>query len=107
MTLKIIGLFALTALAEIAGCYFPYLWLKKQGSVWLLLPAAASLVVFVWLLTLHPESSGRIYASYGGIYVVTALIWLRVVDGVPLSVSDWTGAAVVLAGAGIIISGWR
>lgn len=53
MTLKIIGLFALTALAEIAGCYFPYLWLKKQGSVWLLLPAAASLVIFVWLLTLH------------------------------------------------------
>ncbi|MEY0728530.1 YnfA family protein [Providencia rettgeri] len=107
MSIKIISLFFITALAEIAGCYFPYLWMKKQGGAWLLIPAALSLMLFVWLLTLHPEASGRIYATYGGIYIVTALAWLKVVDGVSLTVTDWVGALVVLIGAGIIISGWK
>ncbi|MBQ0268650.1 YnfA family protein [Providencia huaxiensis] len=107
MSIKIIGLFFITALAEIAGCYFPYLWMKKQGGAWLLIPAALSLMLFVWLLTLHPEASGRIYATYGGIYIVTALVWLKVVDGVSLTVTDWVGALVVLVGAGVIISGWK
>ncbi|EPG9178673.1 YnfA family protein, partial [Serratia marcescens] len=52
--LKTTLLFFATALAEIIGCFLPYLWLKKQGSAWLLLPAAVSLMLFVWLLTLHP-----------------------------------------------------
>ncbi|HBC0577154.1 TPA: YnfA family protein, partial [Serratia marcescens] len=80
--LKTTLLFFATALAEIIGCFLPYLWLKKQGSAWLLLPAALSLMLFVWLLTLHPAASGRVYAAYGGVYVATALLWLRVVDGV-------------------------
>jgi small multidrug resistance family-3 protein len=67
--LKTLGLFVLTALAEIVGCYLPYLWLKKQGSVWLLLPAALSLAVFAWLLSLHPTAAGRVYAAYGGCLV--------------------------------------
>ncbi|EJD6378932.1 MULTISPECIES: YnfA family protein [Providencia] len=107
MSIKIIALFFITALAEIAGCYFPYLWMKKQGGAWLLIPAALSLMLFVWLLTLHPEASGRIYATYGGIYIATALVWLKVVDGVSLTLTDWVGALVVLLGAGIIISGWK
>ncbi|HBC2531647.1 TPA: YnfA family protein, partial [Serratia marcescens] len=71
--LKTTLLFFATALAEIIGCFLPYLWLKKQGSAWLLLPAAVSLMLFVWLLTLHPAASGRVYAAYGGVYVATAL----------------------------------
>ncbi len=100
-------LFAVTALAEIVGCFLPYVWLRKGGPVWLLLPAAASLALFVWLLTLHPAASGRVYAAYGGVYVVTALVWLRVVDGVRLSVLDWTGAGIVLLGMAIIVTGWK
>ncbi|CNH85469.1 Uncharacterised BCR%2C YnfA/UPF0060 family [Yersinia thracica] len=100
-------LFFVTALAEIIGCFLPYLWLRKGGTIWLLLPAAASLALFVWLLTLHPTASGRVYAAYGGVYVAMALIWLRVVDGVKLSVFDWVGAAVALAGMLIIVAGWR
>lgn len=107
MPLKIVGLFILTALMEIAGCYFPYLWLKKGGSIWLLLPAILCLALFVWLLSLHPEASGRIYATYGGIYIVIALIWLRLVDGVVLATTDWLGALIVLVGVGVIISGWK
>ena len=105
--MKTLGLFLLTALAEIVGCYLPWLWLRKGGSIWLLLPAAASLMLFVWLLTLHPAASGRVYAAYGGVYVATALLWLRVVDGVKLSALDWLGAGVALAGMLIIVSGWR
>ncbi len=105
--LKTTLLFFATALAEIIGCFLPYLWLKKQGSAWLLLPAALSLMLFVWLLTLHPAASGRVYAAYGGMYVATALLWLRVVDGVKLSALDWVGAGVALVGMLIIVSGWR
>nr|WP_314262933.1 YnfA family protein [uncultured Moellerella sp.] len=107
MPFKIVGLFILTALMEIAGCYFPYLWLKKGGSIWLLLPAILCLALFVWLLSLHPEASGRIYATYGGIYIVIALIWLRFVDGVVLASTDWLGALIVLVGVGVIVSGWK
>lgn len=74
--LKTLGLFIVTALAEIIGCYLTYLWAKEAQSAWLLLPAAASLAAFAWLLTLHPQAAGRVYAAYGGVYVSVALIWL-------------------------------
>lgn len=80
--LKTFGLFVVTALAEIVGCYLPYLWLKEGRSVWLLLPASASLMAFAWLLTLHPHAEGRVYAAYGGVYISVALMWLWAVDSV-------------------------
>ena len=100
------ALFVLTALAEIVGCFLPYLWLRKDGSIWLLIPAALSLATFVWLLTLHPAASGRVYAAYGGVYVATALVWLKVVDGEKLSAFDWTGAGIALLGMAVIVFGW-
>ena len=93
--IKTFALFVATALAEITGCYLPWLWLRKGGSAWLLVPACLSLAVFAWLLTLHPAASGRVYAAYGCVYVVTALLWLRLVDGVPLANTDILGGAVV------------
>jgi len=99
-------LFFITALCEILGCFLPWLWLKRGASPLLLIPAALALAAFVWLLTLHPAASGRVYAAYGGVYVCTALIWLRVVDGVRLSVYDWLGALVALCGMLIIVAGW-
>ncbi len=106
MLLKTTLLFFLTALAEIIGCFLPWLWLKRGASVWLLLPASLSLALFVWLLTLHPAASGRVYAAYGGVYVMTALLWLRWVDGVKLSHWDWAGALLALSGMLIIVAGW-
>lgn len=100
-------LFVLTAIAEIVGCYLPYLWLRKDGSVWLLIPAALSLAAFVWLLSLHPAASGRIYAAYGGVYVTTALVWLMLVDSVKLTPYDWAGAGLALLGMAVIASGWK
>ena len=96
-------LFLVTAVAEILGCYFPYLILNQNKSHWLWIPTALSLAVFVWLLTLHPAASGRIYAAYGGIYIFTALMWLRFVDQVNLTRWDLLGGAVVLIGAALII----
>ena len=104
---KTIALFVLTALAEIVGCYLPYLWLKQGAPVWILIPAAVSLCVFVWLLSLHPAAAGRVYAAYGGMYVATALAWLWVVDGIKPSVSDFVGAAVILLGTAIIVFSYK
>ncbi|MGQ9374912.1 YnfA family protein [Acinetobacter tandoii] len=101
--LTTVCLFVLTAIAEILGCYFPYLILNQGRSYWLWIPTALSLAIFVWLLTLHPAASGRIYAAYGGIYIFTALMWLRYVDQVMLSRWDVLGGIIVLVGAAIII----
>lgn len=100
---RALALFAATAVAEIVGCYLPLLWLSGRARPWVLLPAALSLSLFVWLLTLHPTASGRVYASYGAVYIATALLWLRVVDGVALAWSDWAGGALALGGAAVII----
>ena len=100
--LKVGFLFAMTAVAEIVGCYLPWLVLKEHKSIWLLVPAALSLSLFAWLLTLHPAAAARTYAAYGGMYVAVALGWLRIVDGVPLTRWDVAGALVALAGMAII-----
>ncbi|WP_455602865.1 YnfA family protein [Acinetobacter pecorum] len=96
-------LFFVTALMEILGCYFPYLILNQGKSHWLWIPTALALAIFVWLLTLHPAASGRIYAAYGGIYIFSALMWLRFIDQVTLSRWDLLGGMVVILGALIII----
>ena len=97
------ALFVLTAVAEIVGCYLPWLWLNQRASAWVLVPAAGSLVLFVWLLTLHPAASGRVYAAYGGVYVATALVWLWLVDGIKPTLWDISGAGLALAGMAVIV----
>lgn len=101
--LKTFILFAVTAVAEILGCYLPYLWLKEGRSIWLLLPAALSLMLFAWLLSLHPTAAGRIYAAYGGVYIGVAILWLWLVEGIKPTHWDLLGAAVALLGMAIIM----
>lgn len=100
-------LFVVTAVAEIVGCYLPYLWLKQDRTAWLLVPAAASLALFAWLLSLHPTAAGRVYAAYGGVYICVAIVWLMLVDKVRPTATDWVGVAVSLVGMGIIMFGHR
>ena len=102
-SMKTVALYFLTALAEILGCYLPYLWLRQNASAWILIPAAASLAVFAWLLTLHPDASGRVYAAYGGIYIAVAIAWLWLVDGVRPTAWDMTGVTIALAGMAVIV----
>lgn len=101
--LPTIALFVATAIAEIVGCYLPFLWLKNRAPLWVLLPAAASLALFVWLLSLHPTAAGRVYAAYGGVYVATAVLWLWLVNGVRPTVYDLAGAAIAVLGMCVIM----
>jgi small multidrug resistance family-3 protein len=105
--IKTFGLFVVTAVAEIVGCYLPYLWLKEHKSVWLLLPAFVSLAAFAWLLTLHPHAAGRVYAAYGGVYISVALVWLWAVESMKPTITDFVGVAVCLLGSAIILFGPR
>lgn len=103
--MKTFALLVLTALAEIVGCYLPYLWLQKGKTPWLLIPAAVSLALFAWLLTLHPTAAGRVYAAYGGVYITVALAWLWAVDGIRPSIMDFIGVTLSLAGMAVIMFG--
>ena len=107
LIVRTFALFVITAIAEILGCYLPYLWLKKDGSSWLLVPAAVSLALFAWLLSLHPAAAGRVYAAYGGVYIGVAIIWLWLVDGLKPTRWDLLGAGVAVLGMVIIILGPR
>jgi len=101
--IKTLTLFIITALAEIVGCYLPYLWLREGKSIWLLVPAGISLALFAWLLSLHPTAAGRVYAAYGGVYITVALLWLWSVDGIRPSAWDLLGSALALTGMAIIM----
>lgn len=101
--LKTIALFLVTAVAEIVGCYLPYLWLNQQRSAWLLLPAGISLGLFAWLLSLHPTAAGRVYAAYGGVYVFVAILWLWGIDRIRPTAWDLCGSAVALVCMAIIM----
>jgi small multidrug resistance family-3 protein len=63
----------------------------------------AALLLFAWLLSLHATAAGRVYAAYGGVYIGVAILWLWAVDGVRPTGWDVIGAAVALAGMGIIM----
>ncbi|RKP49638.1 YnfA family protein [Pararobbsia silviterrae] len=100
--MKSILLYVVTAVVEIVGCYLPYLWLKEGKSAVLLVPAAISLALFAWLLTLHPSAAGRVYAAYGGVYIAVALAWLWCVDGLRPTSWDWAGVTLSLIGMATI-----
>lgn len=97
------ALFVPTAIAEILGCSLPLLWLPHRAPVWVLLPAAGSLALFVWLLTLHPLAAGRVYAAYGGVYVAMAIAWLWLIDGVRPTAWDLAGSAIAILGMAVIM----
>jgi small multidrug resistance family-3 protein len=101
--MKTFASYLVTALAEIVGCYLPWLWLKQDRSIWLLVPGAISLALFAWLLTLHETAAGRTYAAYGGVYIGVAIGWLWLVEGVRPTVWDVAGVVVALCGMAIIV----
>jgi small multidrug resistance family-3 protein len=99
-------IYVAAALAEIAGCFAFWAWLRLGASVWWLAPGFVSLALFAWLLTLiDSAAAGRAYAAYGGIYIVTALAWLWAAEGVEPDRWDVLGAAACIAGAAIIVLG--
>lgn len=92
------------ALAEIGGCFAFWAWLRLDKPAWWLIPGCASLVIFAWLLTLVDVSqAGRAYAAYGGIYIISALLWLWLAEGVRPDRWDMVGATLCLIGASVIL----
>ena len=98
-------LFSVTALFEILGCYSVYAWLRLGKSVWLIIPASLCLILFAWLLTLHPSHAGRVYASYGGVYVVMSVLWLWLFEKQVPDFYDLLGSGLALIGMSIIAFG--
>ena len=106
MSASIIAVYIGAALAEIAGCFAFWAWLRLGKSAWWLVPGLGALALFAWLLTRVPvDSAGRAYAAYGGVYIVASLVWLKVVEGVAPDRWDILGGLICLAGAGLILWG--
>lgn len=106
--LKTIPVYALAAIAEIAGCFAFWAWLRLGKSAFWIAPGIASLALFAWLLTLVDSAvAGRAYAAYGGVYIAAALIWLWIVEGQAPDRWDVAGAVISLLGAAVIIFGPR
>jgi small multidrug resistance family-3 protein len=101
-------IYVAAALAEIAGCFAFWAWLRLDKSPLWLVPGVASLCLFAWLLTLiDADHAGRAFAAYGGVYILSALLWMWAVEGARPDRSDVLGSAVALVGAAIILWGPR
>ena len=96
------------ALAEIAGCFAFWAWLRLGKSIFWVAPGVLALAVFAYLLTrIDSDFAGRAYAAYGGVYIASSLLWLWAVEGQRADRWDLTGAAICLLGAAIILWGPR
>lgn len=96
------------ALAEIAGCFAFWAWLRLDRSLWWLVPGIASLALFAFLLTLvEAEHAGRAYAAYGGVYIFASIFWLWTIEGARPDRWDVIGSAICLLGAAVILWGPR
>ena len=101
---KALIVYAAAALCEIAGCFAFWGWLRLGKPIWWLVPGFVSLGLFAWALTLSPAAmAGRAFAAYGCIYIAASVAWLWAVDGVRPDRWDMAGAAICLAGAGVIL----
>ena len=106
--LRTCSCYLLAALGEIGGCYCFWAWLRLGRPAWVLVPGMASLAAFAWLLTrVDSAAAGRAYAAYGGVYILTSLLWLWAVEGVAPDRWDAVGAALSLAGGAVILFGPR
>ena len=104
---RVAGLFLLTAFFEILGCYLFFLVLNQNKAWWLIVFAVLSLFVFASLLTIHPTAAGRTYAAYGGVYILSSLLWLWLIEGQRPSFTDLLGTGISLIGMLIILFGIR
>lgn len=102
--MKTVLIYPLAALAEIAGCFAFWAWLKLDRSPLWLIPGVLALIAFAWLLALVPtEAAGRAFAAYGGVYICASLIWMAAVERTSPDRWDLAGGAICLIGAGIIL----
>ncbi|MBD3886153.1 YnfA family protein [Phormidium tenue FACHB-886] len=90
--------FVLAGLCEIGGGYMIWLWLREEKSAWLALGGAILLTVYGFVATLQPANFGRVYAAYGGIFIILSILWGWWIDHIAPDRLDWVGAAIILVG---------
>lgn len=99
--------FVLAAGCEIAGCYTAWMWLRLDRSAWWLIPGVVSLIIFALALTrVDAAFAGHAFAAYGGIYIVSSLVWMAIIEKTAPRMTDYLGAAVCLLGAAILLYGF-
>lgn len=102
--LKSIGYFLLAGLFEIGGGYLIWQWLREGKGLAYAVAGAAVLILYGVIPTLQPEGSfGRVYAAYGGIFIVMSLLWGWGVDHVAPDRFDLIGGAIALLGVAVIM----
>lgn len=107
-SLQTVLVYGLAALAEIAGCFAFWAWLRLDRSAWWAVPGIACLILFAWLLTrVETETAGRAYAAYGGVYIAASLMWLWLVEQRAPDRWDILGATICMVGAAVILFGPR
>ncbi len=99
---KSIILFILAGLCEIGGGYLVWLWLRKGNSIWIGILGGVVLVLYGIIPTFQPAHFGRVYAAYGGIFIVVALLWGTAVDKKRPDRPELIGALIALIGAAVI-----
>jgi len=102
--MKTLAIYGFAALAEIAGCFAFWIWMRQGANALWLLPGLVSLAAFAWLLTLAPSDfAGRAFAAYGGVYVAASLVWLWAAEGRRPDAWDLAGGAICMIGAALIL----
>jgi small multidrug resistance family-3 protein len=95
--------FILAGLCEIGGGYLIWLWLREGKSIWLGLSGAIVLIVYGIIPTLQPVNFGRVYAAYGGVFIVLSILWGWKVDRISPDKYDLIGGLIALIGVFIIM----
>jgi len=105
---KTFAIFLVALLGELGGTYAIWRWLRTDSPPLLGLVGAAALFGYAVVQTLQPEDRyGRLFAAYAGCFLIGALLWGWGVDGKQPDRFDWTGAAIVLFGVGVMLYGRR
>lgn len=100
--LKSVGVFVLAGLCEIGGGYLIWLWLKDNKPLWFGLVGGVNLALYGVVATIQPANFGRVYATYGGVFIVMSLLWGWQIDNIAPDRYDIMGASVALLGVGIM-----
>ncbi|CAM4505519.1 MULTISPECIES: YnfA family protein [Paenibacillus] len=97
-------LFIVAGLAEIGGGYLVWLWLRESRPLWYGITGAVILIAYGIIPTIQKfPSFGRVYAAYGGVFIVLAVLWGWLVDKKTPDMYDWIGAAICVVGVSVIL----
>jgi small multidrug resistance family-3 protein len=102
LIISTLALFFIAAIAEIGSGYLVWSWIRKRKNLVLGLIGGVVLFIYGVIQTLQPANFGRVYAAYGGIFIISSILWGLLVDKKKPDKFEIIGSLIVLSGAGII-----